>query len=101
MSDAVAPGVVVDARTGERTTAEAGTRVPRRGLNRNLLVGDIPVSVEAIARDAADAPWTVTVSMQGMMWDESVPANFSRDEAVEQAWRVVCLRAAALRPAGG
>jgi hypothetical protein len=43
-------------------------------------------------------PWQVRVSMDGQAWVERVEARYSRDEAVEAAWRDLCLRAAALLP---
>lgn len=109
MTDAVADGVTVVAPAsmagnviaagGPEQLAEPNTKIPRRGLTQNRRLGrDVPVAVESIERDAETQPWKVRVSMDGSAWIETVPARYSRDAAVEVAWREVCLRAAALLP---
>jgi ribonuclease HI len=84
---------------GPEQLAEPGTKVPRRGLTRNRALGrGVPVAVEALERADETQPWQVRVSMDGQAWVERVEARYSRDEAVEAAWRDLCLRAAALLP---
>ena len=109
MTDATAAGVTAAVATAmpgmvaanrPEDLAEPNTKVPRRGLTRNRALGrDVAVAVESVQRAAGGDPWTVAVSLDGLAWDVMVPADRTRDEAVEVGWREVTLRAGALRPA--
>lgn len=109
MNDATADGVIavanaslsgrVIAAGGPEQLAEPGTKVPRIGRTVNKRLGrHVPIAVEAIERADDASPWQVRVSMDGSAWMERVEARFSRDEAVEVAWRDLALRATALLP---
>lgn len=108
MTDATAGGVtatlhagagVARAATRPEDLAEPGTKLPRRGRTVNKRLGrEVPVVVEGVERDAEGEPWRVTVSMDGARWVEKVPADRTRDEAVEVAWRELTLRATELLP---
>lgn len=97
VSAAVAGSVKVASRPEE--LAEPGTKIPRIGRTVNKRLGrHVPIAVESIERADEAQPWNVRVSMNGMTWGEKVDARFTRDEAVEVAWRDISLRAAALLP---
>lgn len=109
MTDATADGVIaavsasvagrVIAAGGPEQLAEPGTKIPRIGRTVNKRLGrSVPIAVESVERADETQPWQVRVSMDGTAWVERVDARYSRDEAVEVAWRDLALRAASLLP---
>ncbi len=87
MSDAHAPG---------HLPVEKDTKLPRHGrtLNSAMPGGFVPVAVLAVERMHEEADWTVRVSRAGEESVVAVSRAFSRDAAVEIAWRDVCMAAA-------
>ena len=89
---------MTDAAVGGFGPVEKATKVPRHGLTRNPTQPDgrVPVAVLSIDRLHGQADWTVLVSVAGQESAVAVPRHLTRDEAVEVAWRDICIAAAQL-----